>query len=181
MTCLNSRYNNARMPRVIALPATPKQLAAVVKCAGHVKLPFVVRNGGHSYAGMSRVGEGLILDLTRFDSMRLSATKPGSRGRGVSGGRLFVGAGQRLGPIYALLVKEGLMLAGGCCPSVGISGITLAGGKGLAHRHSGLLADAVRSAVIVTGDGRVLKASDESHSDLLWAIKVGCGNSGSER
>jgi hypothetical protein len=77
--------------------------------------------------------------------------------------------------IYAGLAKAGATLPGGSCPSVGVSGVTLGGGFGLAGRHFGLTADNLVGVKIVTADGRLRTVNKKTDSDLLWALKGGGG------
>ena len=62
--------------------------------------------------------------------------------------------------------------------SVGIGGITLAGGIGFLVRKNGLTIDDLLAAEVVTADGEVVEASEDSEPDLFWAIRGGEGNFG---
>ena len=62
--------------------------------------------------------------------------------------------------------------------SVGIGGITLAGGIGFLVRKNGLTIDNLLAAEVVTADGEVVQASEDSEPDLFWAIRGGEGNFG---
>ncbi len=62
--------------------------------------------------------------------------------------------------------------------SVGIGGITLAGGIGFLARKNGLTIDDLLAAEVVTADGEVVQASEESEPDLFWAIRGGESNFG---
>lgn len=91
-------------------------------------LSFVVRNGGQSYSAMSRINNGLVIDLSKLDAMRITSVAPGG-----DTARLVVGAGARLGPVYAFLDRHGFMIPGGISPALGISGLTL-GGWSITHQ-----------------------------------------------
>ena len=62
--------------------------------------------------------------------------------------------------------------------SVGIGGITLAGGIGFLVRKYGLTIDDLLAAEVVTADGEIVQTSEESEPDLFWAIRGGGGNFG---
>jgi FAD/FMN-containing dehydrogenase len=62
--------------------------------------------------------------------------------------------------------------------SVGIGGITLAGGIGFVVRKTGLTIDNLLAAEVVTADGDVVQTSEDSDPDLFWAIRGGEGNFG---
>jgi FAD/FMN-containing dehydrogenase len=124
----------------------------------------IPRCGGHSYAGYS-TGSGLIVDVSALNAVALTrATSTAT-----------VGAGTRLVDMYSGLARFGVLVPGGTCASVGISGLALGGGIGVLGRKYGLTADAIRSLTVVTADGRVLIADAESEPDLYWASRGGGG------
>jgi hypothetical protein len=74
--------------------------------------------------------------------------------------------------------RFGLATTSGGCPTVGIAGLTLGGGEGRLMEKYGAACDNLLSAQVVTVDGRLVEASQESNSDLFWAIRGGGGNFG---
>ena len=74
--------------------------------------------------------------------------------------------------------EHGLVTGFGDAGSVGIGGITLAGGIGFLARKNGLTIDDLLAAEVVTADGEVVEASEDSEPDLFWAIRGGEGNFG---
>ena len=62
--------------------------------------------------------------------------------------------------------------------SVGIGGITLAGGIGFLARKTALTIDNLLAAEVVTADGEVVRDERELEPDLFWAIRGGEGNFG---
>ena len=68
--------------------------------------------------------------------------------------------------------------ASGDTGSVGIGGITLAGGVGFLARKNGLTIDDLLSAELVTADGEIVQVNEESDPDLFWAIRGGESNFG---
>jgi FAD/FMN-containing dehydrogenase len=73
---------------------------------------------------------------------------------------------------------HGLAATGGVVSSTGIAGLTLGGGLGWLMGKHGLALDNLRSAEIVTAEGKVLKASADENADLFWAVRGGGGNFG---
>ena len=90
-------------------------------------------------------------------------------------GTATIGAGAQLIDVYTGLSRRGATIPGGSCPSVGITGVTLGGGMGLAGRAYGLTSDNLVGAKIVTADGRLRTVSRNSNPDLLWALRGGGG------
>ena len=58
---------------------------------------------------------------------------------------------------------------------MGIGGLALGGGHGLAGRRFGLTSDNLLAARIVTADGRVRHADADTNEDLFWACRGGGG------
>jgi FAD/FMN-containing dehydrogenase len=71
-----------------------------------------------------------------------------------------------------------LAVTGGVVSTTGIAGLTLGGGFGWLMGKHGLALDNLRAVDLVTAEGRVLRASDEEHPDLFWAVRGGGGNFG---
>jgi len=121
-------------------------------------LPVVPRGGGHCFAGRSST-EGVLLDLSLMSSVE------------VVDDTARVGAGVRLGRVYAELHRAGRTLPGGCGETVGIAGLTLGGGIGLIGRRHGLTCDRLVAARVVLADGRVVDCDQDREPDLFWALR----------
>ena len=74
-------------------------------------------------------------------------------------GTVTIGAGARLIDVEATLARHGRAIPTGSCPTVGIAGLALGGGVGLASRAFGTTSDNIVSLGIVTADGRHLTCS----------------------
>jgi len=111
----------------------------------------------------------VVIDLRHLREVRV--LDPGTR-------RVRVGAGATWGAVAATLQRSGLALTSGDTTSVGVGGLTLAGGIGWMVRRYGLAIDAVTGASLVTADGRLVRADAAGHQDLLWALRGGGGNFG---
>jgi FAD/FMN-containing dehydrogenase len=152
----NQRFDGRR-PDAVVQPLDTRDVQAVVRWADRFGVRVVPRSGGHGYAGYSTTGRGVVVDLRRIRGIRVSTA---SR-------RATIGAGAQLVDVYAALARRGVTIPAGTCPSVGIGGLALGGGYGLASRRLGLTADSIRGLTIVTADGRVRRVDRDSDEDLF--------------
>ncbi len=111
------------------------------------------------------MSDGVVLDLRRLNSIRVDK----------SNGTATVGAGSQLIDISSTLASKGVTLPAGSCPSVGVAGVTLGGGFGLASRRFGLTVDSLLALRMVTADGELRTVDGSSDQDLMWALKGGGG------
>ena len=158
----NLRYDGVR-PQAVVQPLDTRDVQAVVNWANRFDVRIVARSGGHSYAGYSTTGNGVVVDLSRLRGIR------------VAGGRATVGPGAQLIDVYSKLASRGLLVPAGSCPSVGIAGLALGGGHGLSGRRFGLTTDNLAAATIVTADGRARRVDANTNEDLYWACRGGGG------
>jgi FAD/FMN-containing dehydrogenase len=160
---------NARFslhPRAILYACSARDVADGIAWARRNDVPIRARGGGHSYEAYSLVDDGLVIDTSPLDTVRVHARN----------GTATIGAGATLIDVYAGLWDQArVAIAGGSCASVGITGLTLGGGFGLLSRQLGLTCDALVEAEMVTADGDIVRASDREHADLFWALRGGGG------
>uniref|UniRef100_A0AAU2K2R0 FAD-binding oxidoreductase n=1 Tax=Streptomyces sp. NBC_00049 TaxID=2903617 RepID=A0AAU2K2R0_9ACTN len=156
------RYDTV-VPGAVAYPAHAADVAVCLDFARRSGTPVVPRGGGHGYAGWSTRAGGLVVDVGAMASVA------------VEGDGVRVGAGARLGDVNAALAGRGLAVPTGLCPSVGIAGLTLGGGLGLATRAYGATCDRLTGARVVTPDGTVREAGPDHDADLFWALRGGGG------
>lgn len=163
----NPRFDVAR-PAGIAYCASPLDVQRTVDFARVHGVRPIPRGGGHSYGGYS-TGSGLVIDVTRMGSVKVTRAEHGRPATAA------VGAGARLVDLYAALARARVLVPGGSCPTVGISGLALGGGIGVLSRRYGLTCDAIRALEVVTADGRRLTCHGGAHPDLYWASRGGGG------
>src|SRR4051812_13159331 len=157
-----------RRPALIARVESPDDVARVIAHAQETGAEIAVRSGGHSPAGHGVSDGGIVIDLSALRSFELDAAgRTAWAGAGLTAGAFTVAAGER-----------GLATGFGDTGSVGIGGITLAGGIGFLVRKHGLTIDDVLAAEIVTADGRLRRVDAESEPELFWALRGGGGNFG---
>jgi len=157
----NERFDDVR-PLAVVRPVRVADVQALVRWSQKTGVAIVPRSGGHSYAGYS-TGSGVVVDLSALRGVR------------VEGRFAVVGAGTRLIDVYAALAGQGGTIPAGSCATVGIGGLALGGGIGLASRRLGTTSDNVESLRIVIADGRVLDCDAHRHADLFWACRGGGG------
>ncbi len=157
----NPAFDNNN-PVAVATASNVQDVQACLRAAAG-RVTLAARSGGHSYAGYSVPQGGLVIDLAALNKIE------------VAGGKAVIGAGAKLKDVYAALGRAGRALPAGSCPTVGIAGLTLGGGIGVLARNYGLTCDHLRSAQVVTADGRKLTASADSEPDLYWALRGGGG------
>ena len=153
------------LPDAVARPVDGADVRDAIRFCTGKGIAVRARSGGHSYAGYSTAAHGVVLDLRKLDTITVDQ----------HAGTATVGAGTQLIDLYSRLAQSDVTVPGGSCPSVGIAGVTLGGGFGLAARHLGLTIDSLRAVRIVTADGTLRSVDAHSDPDLLWALKGGGG------
>lgn len=173
----NEGYDHARAvwnamidkhPALIARCEGAADVSNAITFASERNLLTAIRGGGHSISGKSVCEGGLMIDMSRMNSVWVDADARTARADG----------GCLEGHIDRESAFFGLATTGGVVSHTGAGGLTLGGGFGRLCRRFGLACDNLISAEIVTPDGRLQKASASENPDLLWALKGGGGNFG---
>jgi FAD/FMN-containing dehydrogenase len=158
----NERFAGTR-PLAVARPRDAADVRQLLLWSARTGVPLAARSGGHSYAGYSTT-RGVVVDLSAFSGVALDAS-----------GNATIGAGSRLVDVFTRLAARGRAIPTGSCPTVGIAGLTLGGGFGLASRAWGMSCDNVVRFEIVTPDGRIRICDRKQNADLFWACRGGGG------
>ena len=157
-----------RRPLAVARCESAADVALAIAFAREHGLLVSVRGGGHNIAGNAVCDDGLMIDLSRMNAVRVDAGAKTAK----------VGPGATLGDVDRETQKHGLAVPTGINSTTGIAGLTLGGGFGWLSRKYGLTADNLVGAELVTASGEILRVSEDSHPDLLWALRGGGGNFG---
>ena len=157
-----------RRPALIARCQGAADIADAIGIARSSGLEVSVRGGGHNVAGRAVADGGVMIDLAPMKGIHVDPAARTVRAQG--------------GVIWSELNREahahGLAVTGGAISSTGVAGYTLGGGLGWLMAKHGLGADNLIGVELVTADGETLNVDDESHPDLMWALRGGGGNFG---
>jgi FAD/FMN-containing dehydrogenase len=170
----DAEYDDARTtiagtaaPAVVIRPTTTGEVVDAVRYVRDHDLELAVRSGGHNALGFGNSDGGAVIDVSRLDSVEV-----------LGDGRVRIGAGSRWGAAAAALAEHGLAITSGDTVSVGVGGLTQAGGIGWMVRKHGLTIDSLLGAEVVTAGGEVVRADPTTNPELFWALRGGAGNFG---
>jgi FAD/FMN-containing dehydrogenase len=177
ITASDSDYDDARVvynamhdrkPRAIVQCVDSADVMAALAAGRDGGLDLAIRGGAHSVPGFGTVDDGLVIDLSRMNNVRIDPAKKVA----------WVGGGATWGDVDHATYPFGLAAPGGIISTTGVGGLTLGGGIGYLTRGVGLTIDSLLSADVVLADGRQVTASDYQNEDLFWALRGGGGNFG---
>ena len=157
-----------KRPALIAQCLNVADVIAAVNFARDNHVIVAIRGGGHNGPGLGTVDDGLVIDLSRMNGVRVD---PEARTARVEGGA-------QLGDLHHTTDAFRLATPSGIISTTGVGGITLGGGLGHLTRQFGLAIDNLLEADVVLADGRFVRASEAEHPDLFWALRGGGGNFG---
>ncbi len=155
-------------PAAIVRPTDTAGVARAVRFARDAGAEVSVRSGGHSALGIGREDGALTIDLRGLDGVEIDT----------AGRTAWAGSGLTAGAYSTSVGRHGLVTPFGDTASVGIGGITLAGGIGLLARSRGLTIDSLLGAEVVTAHGEVLQVDADHDAELFWGLRGGGGNLG---
>ncbi|HTE47456.1 MAG TPA: FAD-binding oxidoreductase [Gemmatimonadaceae bacterium] len=160
--------DTAKQPAMIVRVAGVEDVRRVIATARDHGYELAVRSGGHSIAGHCTTEGGIVIDLRSMSAIEIDADDRSA----------WVETGATAIEVTEAAAKHGLVVGFGDSGSVGVGGITLAGGIGFLVRKFGLTIDSVLAAEVVTADGRHLRVDVDHHPELFWALRGGGGNFG---
>ena len=157
-----------KRPAAIVYCVDDADVAAAVGIGRERGLRIAVRGGGHNGAGLASVDDGLVIDLSAMNEVKVDASARMVRVQG----------GAKLGEVDAATHEHGWAVPCGIIGTTGVGGLTLGGGIGHLTRAFGLTIDNLVTATVVLADGSVVSVDADREPDLFWAIRGGGGNFG---
>jgi hypothetical protein len=154
-------------PDVVVGAVGSADVQAAVAFASSHGLAVAVQGTGHALAAVAGEG-GVLLTTSRILGVRVNP----------QAGTAWLGAGMRWSQVIHDAAAVGLTPLSGSAPGVGAVSYTLGGGLGMLSRRYGSAADHVRGLDVVTADGQLRYASENSEPDLFWALRGGRDNFG---
>jgi len=155
-------------PAVIARCTETADVKAAVNFARDLDLPLAVKSGGHNVSGNAICDDGVVIDLSPMNAVRVDPKTQTAR----------VQAGATWRDFDHKTQAFNLATTAGIVSTTGVSGLTLGGGLGRLDRKFGLTIDNLLSTEVVTAEGELVQASETENTDLFWALRGGGGNFG---
>jgi FAD/FMN-containing dehydrogenase len=155
-------WNFATVAPCAAVFATSADdIAATVRFAGARGLRVAVQSTGHG--AIPTGADTIVVDTAAMTTCVIDAASRTAR----------IGAGVRWQSVVDAATPHGLAPLCGSAPGVGVVGYLTGAGIGPLVRTVGLSSDYIRSFVLVTGSGEVLRVTPEEHAELFWGVRGG--------
>ena len=157
-----------KRPRAVARPQSVQDVVEIICASNRQGMPVTFRGGGHSQSGQSLSDGGLLVDMKGLDGIG-----------DIEGDEIRVQGGVRWRDLVHRVYAEGFLppaLTTHLSVTVGGT-LSMAGLSVTSHRY-GLQTDNVTELEVVTGDGRLVRCSPESHSSLFDCVRCGLGQFG---
>ena len=157
-----------KRPKAIARPTAALETAQIITAANQAACPVTVQGACHSQSGQALSDDGILLDMTGLD--RIGA---------LEGNQIRVQGGVRWRDLVHLVYAEGyLPPALTTHLSVTVGGTLSTAGLSESTHMYGMQADSVTELEVVTGDGRLLRCSQERNTALFDCVRCGQGQFG---
>lgn len=172
---VRSSYMGVGAPSAVIVARDEDDVAEAVRYAARVRaetgerVPLSIRSGGHGIAGTSTNVDGIVIDLSALDEVRILDERSG---------HFRAGAGAIWGDVAPALAAHDLALTSGNFGDTGVGGLATAGGLGYFARSQGLTIDHVLRVRLLSADGRIRWVDAQHEPELFWAVRGGATQAG---
>lgn len=158
-----------RKPAAVVRPASSQDVANVIKFAVRNSLSISTRGGGHSQTGQS-LSDQIVLDMSSLNN--ISEVDPGKGTVTCQAGLKWRALVQHLAPqrLSPPVLTNNL--------DVTIGGTLSSAGLGVASWRHGTQADNCLELEVVTGEGEIVRCSEQQNKELFDAVRAGMGQFG---
>ncbi|KAF5586480.1 6-hydroxy-d-nicotine oxidase [Fusarium pseudocircinatum] len=159
-----SRWRDWHGPRPGAVVRTfsESDVQETIRYANEHGIPFLARSGGHGATEALQLAKDVIVvDLRDQNDVEIANDGKSAR----------IGGGASVKKVVNELWTAGKQTVTGICECVGVSAPVLGGGHGWLQGQYGLASDQVISARVVLPNGDAVTASEDSNTDLFWALR----------
>jgi hypothetical protein len=163
-TLLGTSFNAqdpGRRPDLIVQANDTHEVIAAVNRAREEDLTIGICSGGHSWAQNHIRDGGMLLDLSRLNSIAINEADATAT----------IGPGCLAGELNAALAKCQLFFPVAHAYTVGMGGFLLQGGFGWNSRAIGMACQNVVGIDVVLADGSLVHANETQNPELLWAAR----------
>jgi FAD/FMN-containing dehydrogenase len=151
-------------PAAVAYPATPAEVAEVLRAARRAGLRVVPQGTGHGAAPLAgHLGDAVLLRTAGLNELEVDVNRRSAR----------VGAGVLWGDLADAAGRHGLVGLHPSSPDVGVVGYSIGGGIGWYARRFGLQCQAITAVEVVLADGSIVRATADTQPELFWALRGG--------
>ncbi|KFZ09727.1 hypothetical protein V502_08538 [Pseudogymnoascus sp. VKM F-4520 (FW-2644)] len=147
--------------QVVIEPGQESDVSTIVKYCNENSIEFLALNGGHGFTHSLGTFNGIQINLVNLQKITIQP----------SGKTAWFGGGVVDGPVTSYLWDHGYVTTTGTCDCVGLMGAALGGGHGRHQGLYGMASDNIRQLNVVLADGKAIRVSERSYSDLFWAMK----------
>ncbi|KAH8920933.1 FAD-binding domain-containing protein [Atractiella rhizophila] len=168
-TNLLTPCGQGRVPPVMSLVETAEDVRQSILFAAKHNLRTRVKSTGHSFTGGASakgafgINVHKMQDISFTNNFQLTGTSI------KKGPAVTVGAGVQFIDLYAAANEQNVVVIGGGCDSVSVSGWALGGGHSRYSVHYGLGVDNLLEFEIVTPTGQLMTVNEKQNTDLWWA------------
>jgi hypothetical protein len=151
-------------PAAVAYPASPAEVAEVLRAAQRAGLQVAPQGTGHGAAPLDgQLGASVLLHTAGLGELSIDVAQRRAR----------VGAGVLWGDLTDAAGQHGLVGLHPSAPDVGVVGYSISGGIGWYARRLGLQCHAITAAEVVLADGNIVRATADQEPELFWGLRGG--------